>query len=80
LILVPRISGKSVKLHPAMVMVVLVVGNQLAGFLGMLVAVPITALIRDVFKYLYLRLLDEPLAPVQAMTRIRSGQQVQLDV
>jgi predicted PurR-regulated permease PerM len=80
LILVPRISGKSVKLHPAMVMVVLVVGNQLAGFLGMLMAVPITALIRDVFKYLYLRLLDEPLAPVQAMTRIRSGQEVQLDV
>jgi predicted PurR-regulated permease PerM len=78
LVLVPRISGESVKLHPAMVMVVLVIGNELAGFLGMLIAVPVTAMIRDVFKYLYLRFLDEPLAPEEAMTNIRSGQDVQL--
>jgi predicted PurR-regulated permease PerM len=80
LVLVPRIAGKSVKLHPAMVMVVLVVGNELAGFLGMLVAVPIAAVIRDVFKYLYLRLLDEPLAPEEAMASIRTGKEVRLDV
>ncbi len=80
LLLVPRIAGQSVKLHPALVMVVLVIGNQLAGFWGMLVAVPITAIIRDVFKYLYLRMLDEPLAPEEAMARIRSGQEVPLGV
>jgi predicted PurR-regulated permease PerM len=80
LILVPRIAGESVKLHPAMVMVVLVVGNELAGFLGMLIAVPVTAVLRDVFKYLYLRFLDEPLAPEEAMTNIRAGQEVQLGV
>jgi predicted PurR-regulated permease PerM len=80
LVLVPRIAGESVKLHPAMVMVVLVVGNELAGFLGMLVAVPVTAVLRDVFKYLYLRFLDEPLTPEEAMTNIRSGQEVQLGV
>ncbi len=80
LILVPRIAGESVKLHPALVMVVLVVGNELAGFWGMLVAVPIAAVIRDVFKYLYLRLLDEPLEPKAAMAEIRSGKEVQLDV
>ena len=80
LVLVPRISGESVQLHPAMVMVVLVVGNELAGFWGMLIAVPVTAAIRDVFKYLYLRFLDEPLAPEEAMTNIRSGQEVQLGV
>lgn len=80
LVLVPRISGKSVQLHPAMVMVVLVVGNELAGFLGMLIAVPVTAVIRDVFKYLYLRLLDEPLSPEEAMKSIRRGEDVQLGV
>jgi predicted PurR-regulated permease PerM len=80
LILVPRISGKSVKLHAAMVMVVLVVGNELAGFWGMLIAVPVTAIIRDVFKYLYLRSLDEPLVPEAAMAEIRSGTEVQLGV
>jgi predicted PurR-regulated permease PerM len=80
LILVPRISGKSVQLHPAMVMVVLVVGNELAGFWGMLLAVPFTATIRDVFKYLYLRLLDEPLAPEAAVASIRRGEEVQLGI
>lgn len=80
LVLVPRIAGKSVKLHPAMVMVVLVVGNELAGFVGMLVAVPVAAVIRDVFKYLYLRLLDQPLTSEEAMTSIRTGKEVRLDV
>ena len=80
LFLVPRIAGQSVKLHPALVMVVLVIGNEVAGFWGMLVAVPVTAVIRDIFKYLYLRLLDEPLAPEEAMTSIRTGQEVQLGV
>jgi predicted PurR-regulated permease PerM len=80
LVLTPRIAGESVKLHPAMVMIVLVIGNEVAGLIGMLVAVPVTAVIRDVFKYLYLRLLDEPLAPEEAMTSIRSGQEVQLGV
>jgi predicted PurR-regulated permease PerM len=80
LVLVPRIAGESVKLHPAIVMVVLVVGNELAGFWGMLVAVPTTAVIRDIFKYLYLRFLDEPLLPEDAMASIRSGAQVDLNV
>jgi predicted PurR-regulated permease PerM len=80
LILVPRIAGESVKLHPAVVMVVLVVGNELAGFWGMLVAVPTTAVIRDVFKYLYLRFLDEPLLPEDAMASVRTGAQVDLNV
>ena len=79
LILVPRISGKSVQLHPALVMMVLVVGGQLAGLWGMLIAVPVTAIIRDVFLYLYLRLLDDPLSPDQAMARLRSDEQVSLE-
>lgn len=79
LVLVPRISGKSVKLHPALVMMVLVIGGQLAGFWGMLIAVPVTAVIRDIFLYLYLRLLDEPLSPEEAVARMRSDEQVQME-
>ena len=80
LILVPRIAGQSVKLHPAAVMVVLVIGNELAGLFGMLLAVPVAAIIRDVFKYLYLRMSDLPLEAEEAMLRIRAGQEVKLDV
>jgi predicted PurR-regulated permease PerM len=80
LILVPRIAGESVQLHPAVVMVVLVVGNELGGFLGMIVAVPIAAIIRDLFKYAYLRLLDEPLAPEEALATVRSGERIRLGI
>jgi predicted PurR-regulated permease PerM len=80
LILVPRIAGESVKLHPALVMVVLVIGNELAGFLGMLIVVPIAAIIRDLFKYFYLRFQDKPVPPEEAMTLIRSGGDIQLSV
>jgi predicted PurR-regulated permease PerM len=80
LILVPRVAGKSVKLHPALVMVVLVLGNELAGFIGMVMAVPVAAIIRDLFKYVYLRLLDDPLSPAQAVANLRAGKEVRLDV
>lgn len=69
-LLVPRISGKAVELHPAVIMVVLVVGNQVAGLWGMLLAVPLTAIIRDLFKYFYLRLQDEPLPPKEALDEL----------
>ncbi len=78
-VLVPRITGKSVQLQPALVMIVLVVGGHLAGFWGMLLAVPITAAIRDVFLYLYLRLLDTPLSPAEAVARIRSKVEVVME-
>ena len=77
--LVPRISGKAVQLHPAVIMVVLVLGNQAAGFWGLLIAVPVTAIVRDVFKYLYLRFQDEPVSPRDAMTRL-GRTPLQLDV
>lgn len=79
LLLVPRISGKAVELHPAVIMVVLVIGNQVAGLWGMLLAVPVTAMLRDVFKYLYLRLQDEPASPKEAMSRL-GRTPLQLDV
>ncbi len=79
LFLVPRISGKAVELHPAVIMVVLVLGSQIAGFWGLLLAVPLTAVVRDIFKYLYLRLQDEPLSPKAALSAL-GRTPLQLDV
>jgi predicted PurR-regulated permease PerM len=76
LLLVPKIAGESVKLHPALIMVVLVVGNEALGLLGMLLAVPLTAVIRDIFKYLYLRFSDEEVSPGEAMARVRTERMV----
>lgn len=42
-VLTPRIVGGSVGLHPALVIVALLIGGDLFGFLGLLVAVPLAA-------------------------------------
>ena len=78
-VLVPRISGRAVELHPALIVLVLIIGSQVAGLAGAILAVPITAIIRDVFKYLYLRLSDAALEPAAAMDRI-SATPLRLDV
>lgn len=54
-LLVPKIQGDSVKLHPAVIILVLVVGGEVAGLPGIIVSVPLAAIARDVFLYLYRR-------------------------
>ena len=72
LFLVPQVASETVKLHPALVMLVLVIGSAVAGIWGVILGVPITAVLRDVVRYLYLRLSDEPLSPHEAMARLRA--------
>ncbi len=79
LLLVPRISGAAVQLHPALIMVVLVLGSEMGGLVGLVLAVPLTAILRDLFKYLYLRFQDEPLTPQEAMKRL-GRTPLQLDI
>lgn len=58
-VLVPRIHGNAVNLHPAVIIVLLAVAQQIAGFAGMLVAVPLAAVTRDLFVYIYHRLQEQ---------------------
>ena len=44
--LTPRIVGQSVGLHPAVVIVALLIGGDLFGFLGLLIAVPGAAVVK----------------------------------
>lgn len=46
MIIVPRVVGRSVKLHPVLVILSLVFFGRLFGLWGMIVAVPITALVK----------------------------------
>jgi predicted PurR-regulated permease PerM len=52
LVLTPRIVGRSVGIHPVAVIVGLLIGADLLGFLGLIVAVPITAIIQVFVKEL----------------------------
>lgn len=54
--LVPRIHGHAVRVHPAIVMLLVVLGGSIWGLWGMIVILPIAAAIRDVFVYVYNRI------------------------
>ena len=58
-LLVPRVQGQAVSIHPAFIMVLLVLASEVAGLWGMLLAVPLAAVSRDVFLYLYHRFEEE---------------------
>lgn len=51
LFLGPTIIGKSARLHPVVVMVILILGGAIFGFWGVLLAVPITLLVREILNY-----------------------------
>jgi len=49
LVLTPRILGRSVGLHPVLVMVALIVGASLFGAIGIILAVPMAAFLRSIW-------------------------------
>ncbi|HEY6058085.1 MAG TPA: AI-2E family transporter [Candidatus Limnocylindrales bacterium] len=61
-LLVPKIQGDATRLHPSAVMFALIVGGAIAGLLGAILALPVAAAGRDVFRYVFGRLSREPLA------------------
>lgn len=52
-IISPRIQGRAVKIHPALILVILVIASETAGLWGVVIGVPLTAAARDVVKYFY---------------------------
>ncbi len=66
----PRVLGRSVQLHPVLVMVVLVIGSELGGLIGLFLAPVTTAVLRDLFRYVYFRLEEIPLSPTEALERV----------
>ena len=55
-LLVPKIQGDAVELHPSAVMFALVVGGTIGGLLGAILSLPVTAAGRNMYRYLYRRL------------------------
>ncbi|NMB00179.1 MAG: AI-2E family transporter [Firmicutes bacterium] len=54
-IISPKIIGDRVGLHPLVVIFAVLVGGNLLGILGMLLAIPIAAIIRVILEYFLLR-------------------------
>jgi predicted PurR-regulated permease PerM len=55
-VLVPRIIGDAVGVHPAILTVTLLIGASLFGLPGVILAAPATAVARDLYLYTYRRL------------------------
>ncbi len=58
-IIAPRVMGTAVRLRPAVVLIGLILGFQVGGLLGSLLAVPIIASIKDAGLYVWRKLIDQ---------------------
>lgn len=70
-LLVPQVAHGTFRIHPALAILALVIGSEVAGLWGVILCLPLTAMVRDVVHYLYLRLSDEPLSPEEALANVR---------
>lgn len=59
--LVPKLVGESIGLHPVAVMFAILAGGELFGFVGVLVALPVAAVVMVVLRYLYGRYTESEL-------------------
>jgi predicted PurR-regulated permease PerM len=71
-VLVPKIQGDAVELHPSVVIMAIVIGGAIAGVFGAVFALPITAAARDILRYAFHRVDDPPMTPDEAMATIRA--------
>jgi predicted PurR-regulated permease PerM len=78
--IVPRVLGRSVGLHPVVMMVMLVVGTEIAGLPGLILAPILTAMLRDVYRYLAYRFADDPSLPQEALDHVLAGGTFTMDL
>lgn len=61
-VIAPKLLSNSIQIHPVLIIIFLIFGNAIGGLLGMLLAVPVGALI----KLLFVRFIDNKLAKKEA--------------
>lgn len=74
-ILVPKVMGDAVDLHPAVLILALIVGGALFGIGGAILAAPTVAAGRDLYRYGFQRLGGQP--PVEAMALVAGPRPVE---
>ena len=60
-VLVPRVLGSELRLHPLVVLISVLMGTSLAGILGAILAAPVAATLKLMGTYTWHRILDQPL-------------------
>jgi predicted PurR-regulated permease PerM len=49
-ILSPKVTGDSINMHPLTVIILLIIGGEAAGFVGMILVIPIGVVIKVVYE------------------------------
>ena len=57
-IIAPKVMGRAVRLSPVIIMISLIVGFNVAGLVGSLLAVPVVATAKLGISYLYAKVVD----------------------
>ena len=60
----PYVFGKSVDIHPIVIILLIIAGSQLFGIIGMLLAVPVATVIKTTAKEIYFALKNYRIARV----------------
>jgi len=76
-ILVPKVMGHAIELHPAVVILALVVGGALFGIGGAILAAPTVAAGRDLYRYGFHRFGGQ--APADALDLVLHGRRADAD-
>ncbi len=63
-LIVPRIMGSALELHPLIVLVGVVIGASFAGILGIFLAAPTLATLKVIFQYAHAKILDQDPFPI----------------
>jgi predicted PurR-regulated permease PerM len=75
-LLIPRIMGTTLNLHPVVVLVGLLIGASLAGVIGLLLASPAMASLIFMARYIYRKMFDlPPWDPPLTPIRVKAQQQ-----
>ena len=49
-LLSPKLVGDSISIHPVMIILLLLLGQQLGGFIGMVLAVPAAVIVKVIYE------------------------------
>lgn len=66
-VLTPKLVGDRIGLHPVIVIFAIAAGGQLFGFFGILLALPVAAVLSVLLRYAYVRYLAEHIAEEPAV-------------
>ncbi|MFZ9857204.1 MAG: AI-2E family transporter [Roseiflexaceae bacterium] len=63
-VIIPAVVGPAVHLHPVLVIAAILSGAAVGGVLGLFLAIPVTAVLQYVLRWLYTKLMDDTHLPV----------------